>query len=424
MPGEQIPAEISAGMAATELIANPKSWINRRVETIELLSRDETRRRVSIDYTLSEDQQKALEITDGVAVPIAVLTKQPRRQFDLRDEGGRAVAVLGKSQNGELAHVAILNAALNALPDLPSNDAFELLVADLGRIVFSAADDAADALAYFIGAANSGDPLRQTIWADEICQTLLSTLWENYVLFAVLPPDGPNRRILKYAYGDDAPLTPEGGFRGRLRPSEFIWRLRRPDRERFLIFTPGASRAVSFHVEVAIPEELRIGTAFLYDFEEDDVASGVDEHVNRASLYAAETVDPGSDVNAYVEVAPERGGMTSQAAITSTVVAALLWLGVNSGLDAKNPGAAVSLLLAGAALFSGLTARGERLIVRMVFSAARFWLSIVTVSSLAASATLAMELPDAHPVAVWRGAAIACSVAAVRMAWSAIRAPK
>ena len=98
---------IAAGVACTSLIADPARWINRRVETIELLSREETRRRVSIDFTLTKEQLAALDIGDGVAVPIAVLTKEPRRNFDLRDEAGRAVPVLGRDQNGDLAHIAL-----------------------------------------------------------------------------------------------------------------------------------------------------------------------------------------------------------------------------------------------------------------------------------------------------------------------------
>jgi hypothetical protein len=411
-------------MAATELVASPSTWINRRVETVELLSHEETRRRVSIDYTLTPETQIELTLVDGVVVPIAILTKEPRRHFDLRDEGGRALPVLGKDQNGELSHIAVLNAALNAFPKLPSKDALELLSADLRRIVVDPPEDAFDALAYLVGSAEAGDPLRDAIWQNDTCRRLLTALSGNYVVFAVVPPGGPNRRVLKYAYGDDFTLTTEGGELDRLRPSEVAWRLWRPDRERFLVLTPSAGRAASFHVEVAIPEELHITAAFLCDLDQEELLSSVDENVNRASLYAVRQIESDSDVAAYVEVAPERGGTTLQAAATSAMVSGLLWLGVSSGLDAKNPGAAVSLLLAGAAFFSGLTAvRGGHRIVKRVFSGARLWLGVVTVSALVASATLAMEVPSSHPTSVWRWAAVATSVAFVRLLWSVVRAP-
>lgn len=45
---------LTAGIACTRLIAEPAGWINRRVEAIELLSHEETRRRVSIDFSLTD----------------------------------------------------------------------------------------------------------------------------------------------------------------------------------------------------------------------------------------------------------------------------------------------------------------------------------------------------------------------------------
>ncbi len=419
------PPFLTAGMACTRLIADPAAWINRRVETIELLSHEETRRRVSIDFSLSDDQLAELDIGEGIAVPISVLTKEARRNFDLRDESGRAVPVLGKQQNGELAHIAVMNGAVKALPDDLTPEVFELLAADLRQVVFAPPAGASDALGVFIGSAEAGDRWRTAIWEDDTCRSLLAALWRNYALFAVLPPGGANRRILKYSYGEDFNVSVESeGIRERLAPRELARRAWRPGHRRFIIECPGAWRAASFHVEIAVPEELRFDTAKLYDFVAGEQVSEVNTNVNRASLYASREIEAESDVDAYVEVAPERSGRTFQAATTSLIVAALLWLGVASGLDAKNPGPAVSILLAGAALFSGVAAvQGEHKLVKHVFSASRRWLVITTLAALVGSASLAMEMPNAHPVAVWRYAAIASTVAAVRLGWSVIRAP-
>lgn len=360
-PTADVERAVLAGVASARLLAEPASWINRRVETIELLTHEETRRRVSIDFTLLPEVRRDLELDDGVVVPISVLTKEPRRKFDLRDESGRAVPVLGRSQNGELAHLALLSAALDVLGADPPADVYEDIAAHLRRIVVEPPVAAAEQLAYFIGSAENGDEHRAAIWY----------------------------------------------------------------RARFFVECPGASRAASFHVEVATPEELRFDTAALLDANEHALLSEVDRNVDRASLYADRGVRWGADVQAYVEVAPERHGRTFQAAATSVVVASLLWLGVVSELDSENPGAAVSILLAGAALFSGLSAsQGAHKLVRMVFSASSRWLAVVTVAALAASATLAMEFPEERPICVWQIAAIACTVATVRLCWSALRAPK
>jgi hypothetical protein len=415
----------TAGIACTDLIADPASWINRRVETIEMLSREETRRRVSVDFTLSSAQLAALDIGEGIVVPISVLTKEARRNFDLRDESGRAVPVLGKEQNVQLAQLATLFAAFSALPnDLP-HEAFEILAADLNRIV-SAGDveEGEDALGALVDRAER-DRWSAIVLDDETCAALLSVLWSNYVLFAVLPRGGPNRRILKYSYSEEFTFERDRASL-KERWSLLKERFRRPDLEKFLIECPGAGRAASLHVEVAVPEELRVYSAVLLDRDEDVGERGsddreislYDENVSRASLYASGEIGPMSDVVASLEVGPERAGWTVQAAATSFVIAVLLWLGALSRLGADNPGPAVSILLTGAALFSGVTAvQGQHILAKKVFAVPRRWLALATAAALAGSATLAMQVPCRRPVTEWRIAAIFATLAAARLIW-------
>jgi hypothetical protein len=417
-------AQLEAGIASVRLIADPASWINRRVETIEILSHEETRRRVSVDFTLSEELQQDLKTPEGLVVPLSVLTKEARRNFDLRDEGGAAVPVLGRQSNGELAHIAVLRAALEALDGKVEPETFELLEGDLAQIALSPPDQAETALGFFIGSAEAGDAVRAKIWASDTCRNLLETLWANYVLFAVLPPDGISRRILKYSYGDDLTRPGWGSIRERLSPA-FLWEsVWSPNRRNFFVQCPGAWRATSFHLEIAIPEELRIETAALVDLGTEKAVSNIDDNVNRASLYASQSIDRTHEIGAFVEIVPERQGRSFQAAITGIVVTALLWLGEYSGLDTDNPGSAVSLLLAGAALFSGVTAvRGEHVLVKSLFAPSRRGLIAVGLAALVGSATLAMQIPDPHPTEVWHWAAIFSLIFTAKLVWSAIRAP-
>lgn len=412
---------LDAGIAAMPLIANPKSWINRRVETIEMLSHEETRRRVSIDFTLDAETRRALTIADGVVIPISVLTKEARRNFDLRDESGRSVPVLGKGQNGTLAHIAVVHAALQAA-DASAHD-LASIARELREIVFAARGVAKESLETFAERAQR-EPAWRAVWQDVTCRALLSSLWSNYVLFAVADPGNcADRRILKYSYGD-GPVTREGdSLAGRLTRGRLSSWVESPDRQHFLVECPGAWRAASFHAEVVIPEELRFEHAEIRDLETGRTISAVETNVDRAALYAVEEIGSDADVALDLAIAPERAGSLFQAAVTSVVVAVLLWLGVGSGLDAENPGASVSLLLAGAALFSGISASlGEHRLVGAVFNATRRWLGVVTVCALTASASLAMEVPSARPTLVWSVAAVVCSVSAVRLCWAAIRA--
>jgi hypothetical protein len=439
----QAPADyVEAGSACAELIANPKGWINRRVETVEMLAQEETRRRVSIDFTLSAQQRDRLRTRHGLTVPISVLSKRPLRNFDLRDEDDGARPILGRADNRTLALTALLSASLDALGDPRQDDRVDSLTADLRQIVFDDGEPALEGLAAFVDAAESGDEMRAAVWKDPACRSMLRTLATDYVLFAALPLNGPDRRVIKYSYGEDFPLGPPPWARlsDRYAPSEVLWRARYPDRTWFLIDCPAAWRAASFHMEIAIPEDLRIARAELGRFplgdggEDGDGEDGdepiadlgePDKDVNRAALYAATAIEPHDDVRAYVEIYSEREGPATRAALTAIAVAALLWLGYLSGLDASAPGAAVSLLLAGGAVVSGFAAvTGFHIIVNKILRSRRRALVLVVVCALTASASLAMEVPDRRPLEIWLVAAILCSLAALRLGWSAVRAAR
>jgi hypothetical protein len=415
---------MSAGAAAATLIAEPATWINRRVETIELLSHEETRRQVSVDFTLSNGKRQELVTEHGVVVPISVMTKEPRRNFDVRDESGSAVPVLGKGSNAGLAHLAAMSSALNAVASSVRAEEFDPIASELRELVVLEPEDAEEVLSSFVAQADAGDPLRSSIWADSSCRSLFAALQNNYVLFAVISSECPERRILKYSYGEDFDRQRKGSLSERLDLSALAERVSRPGRHEFELLCPEAWRAKSFHLEVVVPEELRIETAFLYDFRKEELLSSPDRNRNRASLYADRPVSPEISVDAYVVLTPERRGNTTQAAMTAAAVTGLIWLGVASGLDFSDPDASVSIVVAGAALYSGMTAaRGESSLVSQVFSTPRFLLGWVSLSALAASASLAMEIPDPRPTTVWLVAAIVSSLASLWLIWSAVRGP-
>jgi hypothetical protein len=405
----------------TDLLVGPETWINRRVETVELLSHQETRRKVSVDFTLSDEQLQELVTSHGTVVPIATLKKEPLRRFDLRDEAGGAVPVLGRGTNVQLAHVALLGAVLDLVPSL-SRDVLGVLAADLRQIVTSPSAKAEQDLAFFLGRAEAGDTARARIANDDRCRKLLDILWDQYVLFAVLGRDSSNRRILKYSYAEGT--TDYGTFEQHLRLGQFGTRLWKPDRRQFVIDCPGISQTASFHAEIVIPEEFRFETAVLYDFDAGRELCEPQTNVDQASLYAAD-VGEVSDPAVFAVIVGERAGHKYAAAVMSTTVAALLWLGVASGLPVSSSGPDVAIVVAGAALFTGFSAsQGEHRLVKRMFAASRRWLTVVAMVALFASALFALGVPDDHPVPEWRIAAIIVTVASCRLSWSAVRAPR
>jgi hypothetical protein len=242
----------------------------------------------------------------------------------------------------------------------------------------------------------------------------------------VLPCGGPNRRILKYSYADDFDFAARDRvpLRRRLAPEEVADRAWSPDRNSFIVQCEGAWRAVSFHAEIAVPDELRVEMGIMYDFHAGHPFSELISNVDRLSLYASRELAEGDSAAVLLRVTPERTGRPTVAAVTSVAVAALLWLGVRSGLDSEEPGSrGVHAAGRRRAVLGFSAVQGEHRLVRRAFAASRRWLAVVTFAALAASASLAMEYPSKHPVDTWRICALLCTVAAVRLAWSAIRAP-
>ena len=399
------PDFLEAGFACASLIADPKRWINRRVETVEMLSQEETRRRVSIDFTLSAEQRRRLRTRHGLTVPISVLRKQPLRNFDLRDEDTAARPVLGRADNRELALIALLSAARDALGDAPPDESIQTLTAELRQIVFHDEPLALAALESLVEAAAEGDRLRAAVWEDARVSQHAAHAGRRLraVRGAAARRARPARREVQLRRGLPARAAvgaAPGQVRarraaagGRATPTArgFSSTARRRGGRRASTWRSRSPRTCASHA----PSSGASGTtaaATIAGLGAAPTATSTGPRCTRPT-----TIAPHDDVRAYVEIVSEREGPASRAALTALAVSALLWLGWLSGLDASRPGAAVSLLLAGGAVVSGfVAATGHHIIVDKILRSRRRALVLVAACALAASACLAMEVPDAQ----------------------------
>src|ERR671924_464077 len=101
-PGEVI--EERAGEiadAAALLLRRQAGWRHRRVETLTMLSHEQVRRHVSVDFTVPVELRDGLRLSDAdeFAVPLAFLAKRPLVHFDLRNEEGHSIPLLTAEQN-------------------------------------------------------------------------------------------------------------------------------------------------------------------------------------------------------------------------------------------------------------------------------------------------------------------------------------
>jgi hypothetical protein len=85
------------GIGMLRVFIRSATWVVRRVEKVEFLDDRTVRRHVSMDYALPDDAV-ALRRADGTLTRIVPLTMMRRKSlvnFDLRDEHGRALPLLG-----------------------------------------------------------------------------------------------------------------------------------------------------------------------------------------------------------------------------------------------------------------------------------------------------------------------------------------
>jgi hypothetical protein len=390
-PDPYLEAAATIGSALVPLILAPSAWTHRRVETVDVLTFELVRRHVSVDFTVPAGLREQLSIpgTSQFVVPLATLRKEPLRHFDLRDELGGAVPVLGREHDGALAWAALLWAASNVagIGELAPRviDRLRLIATARGEEVRTLLDD------FYADAA--GDEQLALLAADDSMRLLLADLAENYVLAGVLDDVG-RRRVLKYSY-DSFHAPAASTWRRRLGWEPLVIELD----------VPSATRAASFHAEVVMPEELRSDVAFVLDAATGDVL-GADYDSDRVAIHAP-SAPAASKPRLVVAVATERAGFASAALGVAALAAGLLLLGaLADDLSAVTAGPPLSILLAGSAVFAGSVARaGEHRVVSAMLLGPRVALLAVAVAALVAAAVLAFDLGRDAVVWGWRGAA-------------------
>lgn len=387
---EERAGEIAVGFAA--LLTRQAAWRHRRVETITVLSHEQVRRAVSIDFTVAAEHRDDVKLAGGQwIVPLALLAKRPLAHFDLRAEDLASVPLLRAEETQVIAR-ELLYVLLDL--DLSEADAGEVdadaLIeravaiepADLGREL-AALDEAAGPLPVFAG------------FADRLSR--------GFLLCAVLD-DVSRRRVIKYAY--DEPLP-------------------RPGLLHFYD-APGCTEAASYHVEVAVPEEMRARSTELVDNVTGTVLASGPRDADRPGVYYVATgaqIEPGLSVR----YGTERGRFLAPAALVAWLIAlelALPWLFADLARLAEQAGPAIAILLSSSAVFSGLVLRGgEHPLVRLVLAPYRLCLAGATVAAVLAGSTLAFQASSGVLGWCWGLGALAAVLAAGILSTEAARAP-
>jgi hypothetical protein len=389
--------------AAEELLRNQAAWRHRRVETLTLVSHEDVRRAVSVDFTVPPDQRERLRMSDAeeYAVPLALLIKRPLVHFDLRNEEGHSLPLLTAEQNAMIDRgllLAVLDVDLSGqgVDDVAREAvtvaAREVIEAALG---FGAADDAVERLER----AHDLEPLAHF-------RTMVGLLSERFMLWAVVR-GVDRRRVLKFAYDER-----------HSHPSLF---------EHFYD-VPGCTEARSYHLEVAVPRDLKARTTSLVDDATgESLATGRRDTDRPALYYVADPEHPPVEPGVIVAYGAERARFLVPAAVMAIVITLLVAVPrLFADLEhlAGSAGPAIGLVLSTSAVFSALVLRtDEHPLLRLMLVRFRLCLVTSTLAALFATAVLGFQADGWLLNAGWALAAVVSAAAAGILIVAAARSP-
>lgn len=239
-PSAAAPNWSVAGASFARMALSWREWVHRRVEVISFVDQTIARRTVSIDFTLPDvtPPMRSSE-QDLLVVPLTRLRKRTLTNFDLVDEGGRAVPMFTRPQRKRLATEALFMTVYEEMGDAAPLDDIKALCEAIATSSPGKADQSLEHL-YEIGVDRNG-----------VAGSLARTLAVCFFVTVVLPAHAGARRALTFSY-DEVVGDPDPG-----RLTEFArgaaWRAKP-------VWFPieGMSDVSSYHLEVQAPTGLWI----------------------------------------------------------------------------------------------------------------------------------------------------------------------
>lgn len=394
------------GRACYGLLFTERRWVHRRVETISIFSRESARRSVSVDFSIPSQfrDQLALPGESRWLVPLARVLKGPLENFDLRDDGGHAIPLVGMDHNRLIAQHILLTAARIPLKRAGIQAPSAEFHARLRRFVDrQTGEDASEIVAEMQHAAANGSEEDRIALGDDRFRFLLLDLTESYLFMAEVD-DVRNRRILKFAFDHDLERAAAPSWAERLGWRPVV----------IEAVTPASAGSGSYHAEIEIPDELRVSASAILDESNRAVyASGAES--NRPSLHVSAIPGDAEPVLLF-GIRAERAGFPIVSLTVSWILFFVLGFGaLSGGLDTAVASPPISVLLAASAIFAGAVARsGEHRLVQAQFSLPRIVLVVSALAALVAACVLAFGLCAGTVEAIWKiCAAIALGAAAI-----------
>lgn len=405
-----------AAEISLELLLRGEDWVNRRVETIELIDQSRVRQSVSVDFRLPERLPGSFEIAgkDHYVLPLLVL---PRRSdlacFDVRDESGRALPILTRSENARLSGLMLLGAAERAIAEAGAGGELPMPLRTFLAALPKYPRSVTRAIVAEIVAPQSKllpiSPGFRRLLTDQDFRNLLGLFQWASAIHVPLQVDRGERRIVKISWEGrwGAWQLPEGssGIGTSLRRAwsgsrgAIGWRP-----ESRVLDLPQLGGANSHHLQIAAPSGVELsevrapngpprlmlpGSSGLPDPRKDPHQPHSEAASQRVHLYLPRAHEMRVGV-LEVELRTSRHGLLTAALLTGIFVT--LMLGVYAAraeeiVGQSDTGAAILLLVP--ALLAGFLVRpGEHEMARVLLRAPRFMTTALGILPLVAAGAL------------------------------------
>jgi hypothetical protein len=192
---------------------------------------------------------------------------------------------------------------------------------------------------------------------------------------------------------------------------------------------PGCTEAWSYHLEVAVPTDLKARTTRLWDAATRSVLVAGAGDADRPALYfSADPAHLPARPQVVVDYGAERSRFLAPAAIVASVICLLVglpWLFADLEALAGSAGPAIGLVLSTSAVFSALVLRtDEHPLLRRLLVHYRLCLVASTLAALFAAASLGFQAERWIIQATWAAASVVSILTAGILVIAAARSPR
>jgi hypothetical protein len=388
---------IQGGMILA-LIETWSDWVHRRVEYVTLSEPQTSERRISVDFTLAHDPAIAplygASQAETYLVPVACIEKHRMTRFSIRDEAQHALPAWTQEQTATIATAVLVEAATDVVQpptelvgrltaDLPTPPSIPKdILTDLWFIVSAHQDEALERWQDFAAVPEGltdEQEAESRQWRHDMIRSnafvaLANDFARSFLVITPLMGEKGSRRIVKMSFEERRQDTPIAGGRddglsgatagyrlpGKLRT--VIWQV-----QRFLglrakrIVLPAASigRAQCFHLEIDVPEGIRLTHAKLRAYSAEKVISDVAQARQNNGRWVDVVTKSTQCVHLHLANVPRRltgagvlalrigDGLVVRGALVNAAftTAALIIVAVDPGAFIRDTDSAVAVLL-------------------------------------------------------------------------------